>query len=136
MAFNPQVDRDYYDLTEIFKDVFNKMMTLVKRIDGISEHYVLIKVTILEKITEVYEIYFTGMVYKGTLNHESSSISTPKEHLLEIMETISKHSLLGSEFVSVIECIEKDLPYTSGLLMLPIYILQFTEEKRGPNKAM
>ena len=112
------------------------MLTLITRINDIPEHYLLIKVTILEKVNEMYEIYFTDRVFNGTVNQESSSIASPKQHLVEIMDSISKHSLFGGEFTSVIELIEKDLPYTADLLMLPIYILQFAEEKRGPNKAM
>ena len=65
------------------------MLTLITRIDNEPEYYMLIKVTILEKITEIYEVYFTEVVNRGTLNHESSSIATPKQHLIGIMEALS-----------------------------------------------
>ena len=44
--------------------------------------------------------------------------------------------MLGGEFEALLESIGKDLPYTCNLMMLPIYVLQFKEEKQGPNKAM
>ena len=44
--------------------------------------------------------------------------------------------MLGGEFEALLESIGKDLPYTCSLMMLPIYVLQFKEEKQGPNKAM
>ena len=134
MAQDAQVESDYFALKDIAKDVFGKMLTLLAKIENAPEHYLLIKVTILEKITELYEVYFTEVVNRGTLNRESSSIATPKQHLIEIMDSISKHAAIG--FETLLESVEKDLPYTCGLVMLPIYVLQFTEEKRGPNKAM
>lgn len=134
MAQDARVESDYFALKDIAKDVFGKILTLVTKIEDAPQHYLLIKVTILERITELYEVYFTEVVNTGTLNRESSSITTPKQHLAEIMGSISKHPVVG--FEAVLASIEQDLPYTCSMLMLPIYVLQYTEEKRGPNKAM
>ena len=74
-------------MKDISKDVLLKMLTLFEKMeDSGLENYKDCKIIILERIKEIYEIYLTDSVGAG-----GSSISSPKLHLLEIMDSVSKH---------------------------------------------
>ena len=95
------------------------MLTLFERMEESgNQNYKDCKITILEEIKKIYEIYLTDSVPDG-----GSSISDPKLHLVEIMDSISRHKALAPRTISA--CLEKHLPTTANLAMLSVFIIMF-----------
>lgn len=118
------------------------MLALLEHTKDWQEPYLLIRVTILEEVCEIFRIFQTGSLAPSTINMErtcsvqnSPSLNLFRQHLLEITLHLAKNSVL-SQLDSLVDTIDGMMPYSASSIALPGLLLLYRYEHLKPKRAM
>ena len=107
------------------------MLTLLEHTKELQEPYLLIRVTILEEICEIFRIYQTGSFAPSSINMERTcsvqnipSLTLFRQHLLEITLHLAKNPVL-SQLDGLVDMIDGMMPYSASSIALPGLILLY-----------